>query len=291
LKDALDPVRFFDEASERHVTPCGVGGMVWRVWGEGATLVLLHGGHGSWTHWIRVIGELARRYRVVAPDLPGLGESAKPPEPYSAESLAAIVAQGLDIVTGGEPPFQIVGFSFGGLIGGHVARLLPARVRKLVLVGAGGLGLPRGPREEMWRWHGIEDPQRRLAAHRRNLEILMIHDPAKVDDLAVRLQAENATRARLKSRPIAYTDTLRRALASTEVPLAGIWGERDATVGSDLAEFEALLRRLRPNLEFRSVAGAGHWAAYEAPDLFLEALHSVLEQRSTAETRGSSAAG
>src|SRR3546814_6277896 len=48
---------------------CGDGQMVWRLWGEGPPLVLLHGGSGSWTHWFRNIPALARRYRVIAADL------------------------------------------------------------------------------------------------------------------------------------------------------------------------------------------------------------------------------
>src|SRR3546814_1155899 len=55
--------------AEVRTTPCGDGQMVWRLWGEGPPLVLLHGGSGSWTHWFRNIPALARRYRVIAADL------------------------------------------------------------------------------------------------------------------------------------------------------------------------------------------------------------------------------
>src|SRR5579859_2997484 len=51
-------------------SPCGSGDMVWRVWGAGTPVVLLHGGYGSWTHWLRNIDALAASYRVVAADLP-----------------------------------------------------------------------------------------------------------------------------------------------------------------------------------------------------------------------------
>ncbi|MDB5843914.1 MAG: hydrolase-like protein, partial [Polaromonas sp.] len=54
--------------------------MVWRCWGEGAPVVLLHGGSGSWTHWIRNIPTLVACSRQVwAPDLPGFADSASPP--------------------------------------------------------------------------------------------------------------------------------------------------------------------------------------------------------------------
>src|SRR5437016_13479092 len=106
--------------------------MVWRRWGEGPPLVLLHGGYGSWMHWVRNVLPLSRRFTVIAPDLPGLGESATPPEPWSAQGLAAIVLDGLDIVLPrGAPPPHLAGFSFGGVIGGTVAAQLGGRLRGL----------------------------------------------------------------------------------------------------------------------------------------------------------------
>src|SRR5262245_66673201 len=85
-------------AARRLETPCGDGAMVWHVWGAGRPLVLQHGGYGSWTHWLRNIPAFAGDRMVIAPDLPGLGDSAAAPEPYTAESLAAIVAQGLEAI-------------------------------------------------------------------------------------------------------------------------------------------------------------------------------------------------
>ena len=110
--------------ARRIETPCGAGAMVWRVWGGGPPLVLLHGGYGSWTHWIRNVLPLARRFTVIAPDLPGLGESATPPEPHTAEGLARIIVAGLATLLPAGVRFHLTGFSFGGVLGGHVAALL-----------------------------------------------------------------------------------------------------------------------------------------------------------------------
>ena len=74
--------------------------MVWRVWGGGPPLVLLHGGTGSWMHWIRNIEELARDFTVVAPDIPGSGESASPEVPISADRIGATMAGGLAAIIG-----------------------------------------------------------------------------------------------------------------------------------------------------------------------------------------------
>ena len=61
-----------NRAARRLATPCGDSTMIWRVWGTGAPLVLLHGGYGSWTHWIRVIPVLSRHWQLWVPDMPGL---------------------------------------------------------------------------------------------------------------------------------------------------------------------------------------------------------------------------
>jgi 2-hydroxy-6-oxonona-2,4-dienedioate hydrolase len=265
-----------DAAARRHETPCGAGRMVWRVWGAGPALVLLHGGYGSWTHWLRNIPSFAPRRRVIAADLPGAGESAAAPEPYSAESIAAIVAAGLGAVLAPGEAFDLAGFSFGGLIGGHVAAAFAERCRTLTLVGAGGLGLKRTRMRELRQWRHAPSEAARMALHRENLEILMFADPARIDALALHLQAENAARGRTRSPPIAGTDTLARMLPQVRARLAGIWGERDATAMDDLPARARLLRRVQPAAPFLVIADAGHWVQYEAAASFDAALEALL---------------
>src|SRR4051812_41827894 len=81
--------------SRRFTTPCAEGELVWRRWGEGSPLVLLHGGTGSWMHWIRNVLHFAPKYTVWVPDMPGYGESAAPPKGSDLQAVTAIVAQGL----------------------------------------------------------------------------------------------------------------------------------------------------------------------------------------------------
>ena len=175
--------------AQRIETPCGDGAMVWRAWGEGPPLVLLHGGYGSWMHWIRNVLPLARQFRVIAPDLPGLGESATPPEPWTAEGLAAIIAEGLASIVGGER-LHLAGFSFGGVIGGNVAAQLGEQVRGFTVVGSNGLGLTRSP-TELRRVPPDASEEEEFATHRYNLNQLMIADPDKIDELALYLQQTN----------------------------------------------------------------------------------------------------
>ena len=260
--------------AQRIETPCGAGTMVWRVWGSGPPLILLHGGYGSWTHWIRNVLVLARRFTVIAPDLPGLGESSTPPEPHTAEGLAAIIVEGLDIVLSKDAAPHIAGFSFGGVLGGHVAAQLGDRLRALTLVGSNGLGLVRQP-TALQRVPAGVSAEEALAVHRRNLGALMIADSAKIDELAVYIQSQNAPRGRVRSRRFSRADTLARALPLVKARLDGIWGARDATAYPHLDERARVLRSFQPAARFEVIAGAGHWVQYEAAERFNPLLAEI----------------
>jgi pimeloyl-ACP methyl ester carboxylesterase len=242
--------------------------------------VLLHGGHGAWSHWIRNVEVLARRFTVLACDMPGYGDSAMAPEPYSAASIAEILVRGIQQIVPAQEAYHVAGFSFGGVVGGHVAAQSAARCASITLVGSNGLGLKRPELEPMGSWRKVSDPAELAAVHRRNLGILMIADKSKIDDLAIHLQTTNTRRTFIKSRPISLTATLREALARVTAPINGIWGERDATVG-EMAERPALLDSIQPGAgrRFRVIPGAGHWVAFEAPDQFNATLTDLLTSR------------
>ncbi|MFL5268166.1 MAG: alpha/beta fold hydrolase [Stellaceae bacterium] len=261
--------------AERLETPCGDGPMVWRVWGSGPPLVLLHGGYGSWTHWIRNVLALSRVFTVAAPDLPGLGESATPPEPHTAESLAQIIVDGLQTMFPKQEPLHIAGFSFGGVLGGHVTAQLGERVKGFTVVGSNGLGLIRQPTALKRVPEGATEDEI-LAVARHNLGALMIADPAKIDELAVYIQSRNAPRGRVKSRQFSRADTLARALPLIKARLDGIWGARDATAHPHLDDRARALRAVQPSARFEVIAGAGHWVQYEAADRFNPLLAEIV---------------
>jgi pimeloyl-ACP methyl ester carboxylesterase len=269
-------VRRLDALSGKQHTRCGAGSMIWRSWGAGSILVLLHGGYGAWTHWIRNIEPLAERHTVIAPDMPGLGESAMPDEPYGAESLAAVMTQGLTEILPLDATIQIVGFSFGGVLGGHVAAQLGARVRSLLLVGAGGFGPPQPEMSDLQRARPGIAPEALTALQKRNLGILMFADPRRIDDLAVVLQTVNAPRGRIRSRPIAWTDTLLRVLPAVSGRVDALWGACDVTAVPYLDERAARLRAVRPETRIEIVPGAGHWVQYEAAAEFNARLPRLL---------------
>jgi pimeloyl-ACP methyl ester carboxylesterase len=264
-----------EAASERFETPCGQGVMVWHVWGEGPVLVLLHGGNGSWRHWVRNIPVLARQFRVVAPDLPGLGESDESSPSPTQAGIARIVADGLDAVIGMETPYDIAGFSFGGMISSMVAALHGERVRSLTVNGPGGLG----GRARTLDLVPVRDKigAERVAGHRINLARLMIHDPTQIDDLALEIQEWHSVRNRLRTPLLSRSMSTVEAFAELRAPRVGaIYGEFDAPAYPQIGEREALLRSARPNLDFRVIRGAGHWTSYEAAETFNATLLEML---------------
>jgi 2-hydroxy-6-oxonona-2,4-dienedioate hydrolase len=278
LEAALPPeaLRILTLAS-RHTTPCGDGDIVWHAWGDPRTepLVLLHGGSGSWTHWIRNVEALAAAGRwVVVPDLPGFGDSAVPPGNKDADGVAAAIADGLRVLFGAVP-VDVAGFSFGGLTGGLLAAANPDLVRRLVLVGAPGLGI-RDRRLPLTAWRHLPERAAQLRAHRRNLATLMLHSEDSIDDLAVAVQAANVPQDRMQRRRLALTDALSRAFAVIRCPVDAIYGDKDALYLDKLPELEARLREGPTFGELVYVPGAGHWVQYEAADAFNRELLRLL---------------
>jgi len=257
--------------------------MVWREWGSGSTVVLAHGGFGSWLHWIRNVEPLSRHHRVLAFDTPGLGDSAEVSDPASPEKIGEAVFRGLDTLLTPDETCQFICFSFGGVVSSQVALHLKARLRRMILVGASGFGIPRTRPVEMIRRTPQMTLEEREAAQRHNILALMLKHPESLDDLALEIQARNDARARVKSRKFSLGATLREALPSISAQVNGIWGAEDVTASPDIDSRRAVIAETHPHTDFRLIANAGHWVAYEASDAFnqiaLEMLYTPLAEK------------
>lgn len=267
-----------EHAASRTETPCGDGTMVWRQWGDAhlPVLVLFHGGAGSWRHWAHNIDVLSEAYRPLIPDLPGLGESAFPPDDDDAMAVARIVANGIDRVLGTDVRYDVAGFSFGGTMATCVGAIHGARVRSVTIIGSSGVG-PAGSAVELMKVRHLAGEER-VAAHRTNLNRLMIADPDKIDELALAIQEWNTRHSRLKTPSLSRSGALAQALAKVISPVNGIWGERDAPANPRAPLRIAALRELRPDADVRMIPGAGHWVTYEAPEQFNEMLLEMLKR-------------
>lgn len=255
--------------------------MVWRVWGEGEPLVLLHGGSGSWKHWLRNIAHFAKTRRVITADMPGYGDSAMPGEPVSFNSLGAIMGPGLDTVLGSNAGYDIMGFSLGSFMAPWVIRNAKAKARSLTLVHGHLVGVMEySPQDRLKRWRGIEDRAERDAILRNNLGALMLAHPESADDLTLHVYRSDLDQSRL--RVPAFIGTLDTSiLKALDVRLFAVSGDQDPTATPNVAAQHKLLHAMRPDVESRIIPGAGHWVMWEAAAEFHAIADDILARSTT----------
>lgn len=264
-----------NSAATRMESPCGAGAMVWRRWGQGRPVVMLHGGGGYWAHWLRNIRAIADSRATYVPDMPGFGDSALPlPDGSFHEAVEAVVA-GIEQIVVGES-FDLVGFSFGGLVAGFVAERMPRSVGRLILVGTPGFALYAEGAVPLKPWRKAQDSTEREAAHRHNLGALMLHDPRSIDATSLAVYISGAERDRLRDRGVVYTDALREKLRNLTLPVYGIWGNEDVLYRSCQDKVLAALKEARGFRRLCFIDGAGHWVPYEGAPRFNPTLHSML---------------
>jgi len=275
------------EATARRVsTPAGANAIMWRIWGSGSPVVLLHGNSGSWTHWIRNLEALSAHHTLYVPDLPGHGDADPYADTPSMAGFASLLWNGLDDLLPDEGmAADILGFSLGSVLAEAMAVERPAQVRKLVLLRGsfsdGPLALPDGIR----RWRGVDDPAEMAAIQKHNLGVLMIHDTARIDPLAVALQTRNVLRTTLDTRPLLASrspDNFHRLTAE----IHGVSGEFDV-YGGDVAAQGRVLKQVHPAAQFHLIPGAGHWAIYEAADTINPLLVEILAGATTTSAQAS----
>ena len=112
--------------------------VTYRMGGDGPAILLIHGMAGSSRTWKDVTERLVGDHTVIAPDLLGHGESAKPMGDYSLGAFASGIRDLLGVI--GVERCTVVGQSLGGGVAMQLAYQHPELVDRLVLVGSGGLG-------------------------------------------------------------------------------------------------------------------------------------------------------
>lgn len=248
----------------------------WGADGAGPAVLLLHGASGSWTHWLlNILPLVDAGRRVLAVDLPGLGDSDPAPDGSDADAMARVLAAAWPALTAGQP-VDLVGFSLGALVAGRLLAVHAVPARQLVLVGAPAMGVPRTPyRLRAWRHLSTADEQ--LQAHRHNLGALMLHQQGRIDALALEIHSANTRRDRLPYRRPAAADLLARSLQQLHCPVHAIYGAHDALYGPGIGQLPAAFAAAAA--DFRGlhwIEGAGHWVQFEAPQAFDAALQQAL---------------
>ena len=252
-------------------------------------LLLLHGGglDSAALSWGGVIDPLSERRVVVAPDLPGYGESDRPAAPYSLDyyahfSLELAAALGLR-------RFDVAGLSMGGGISLTLALCNPAAIRRLILVYTYGLQAAYPPHLVSYLMVRIPFVTELTSLSARNRGMAratlgqMVRAPeALTDELLDELMAEarkpragkafnefqkrELLRDRLRT---CYMDRLDEVAAPTLI----VHGSADTLVPLELAR-EAHWRI--PDCRLEVLPGAGHWAQREQPERFVAAVEEFL---------------
>ncbi len=270
----------FEARAQRIETPLGDGALVWRVFNHGSDkppLVLMHGFHGSWAHWIRNIPALEPHYTVICVDTPGMGESALAPGEFTAENLGGCIARGLDEILPPPASFDLAGFSFGGILGGQVAKYHGERVNSFTVCGSGGMLMSRDPIDGLMRMRRDMTPEEIHEVHRHNLGCFMFAKRDNIDELSIVLQTENVRRQRNPKSTIHLTDVLATALPHLKGQLRGIWGGLDAATGRHTDERRAFFNEIQPGAPFAVIEDAGHWVMYEGADSFNRVFLAMLQ--------------
>jgi pimeloyl-ACP methyl ester carboxylesterase len=243
--------------------------------GDGPPLLLVMGlGYARWG-WDPVVEPLSRRYRVITFDNRGIGESDKPPGPYSARVMAEDAIRVLD--EHGVERAHVVGTSLGGMIAQELALGWPGRVDRLVLACTTPGGLYAAPPPTSFLRLLAEAPVREpLVMLRRFIEnaLAPTAPTALVERLYERRLADPPDPVGWQAQAVAGTtydgyDRVSRIAAPTLV----VHGTEDNVVAAANAE---ILGRLIPNARVELLGGCGHLFFWEQPDRFIALLEEFL---------------
>ncbi len=259
-----------------------IGGIHWHYLegGSGEPLVLLHGFNGDAHHFVRTARHLNGHFRIIAPDLPGFGDTDSVVAiSHRIEDIAKRLLDWLDaqhIET-----FYLGGNSMGGYIATAMARIAPHRVRALWLLAPGGVrSAPLSPvLQEV-----AEDRHNPLVVRGhsdfvRLLEYCFVNQPWMPTPL-IRMLGQRAAKTCQSSLRIfdamvndsAALETLAEGL---ETPALIVWGEHDQVLN---VEGGAIVQALMPHAELMVMPNIGHLPMIEAPKAAAETWLAYAEQ-------------
>ncbi len=271
--------------------------MGYRRGGAGETVLLIHGLAGSSKTWDDVIPLLTPHVEVVAVDLLGHGESAKPMGDYSLGAFASGLRDFLSMLD--IDRVTIVGHSFGGGVAMQLAYQHPHLVDRLVLVGSGGLG-----REVSWLLRLLTLPGAeyvmpfafpkpivdRATDVGRQLGRRNIRSPKLAEMWRAYSSLAGATNRKAFVRtmrgviePTGQTvNATDRLYLAAHVPTMIVWGDHDGMIPVDHAY---ATHELIPTSRLEIIEDVGHFPHVEQPDLFANLIVDFVETTDPASTR------
>jgi 2-hydroxy-6-oxonona-2,4-dienedioate hydrolase len=250
--------------------------IIWRVWGQGSPIVLLHGGSGSWNHWCRNIKTLIGLQRQVwIPDIPCFGDSDAPNGVLDIDQACDILLNGFDHFFPGQK-IDLIGFSMGGMGAGYIAKQIPDHINRLILVAPPALGI--SPKESIVieDWTVTSDTQLRDQKIRNNLASLMLWGEAAITDLSLGIHKENLLKDRMRKRKMYKTDFLMTILKSLPLHFYCILGRQDALYRGNLDLVDLALGAIQNNQSLEIIEDAGHWVQFEKSAQFNRIVERIL---------------
>lgn len=256
--------------------------------GDGPPVVMLHGGGpgaSGVSNYSRNIDALARSFRVIVPDMPGYGRSAKyvdhsDPFGYLGDTIRGLLDE-LGIGTA-----HLVGNSYGGAAALRLALDTPRRADRLVLMGPGGIGTTRGlPTDglkSLLSYYGGDGPSRdKLATFIRTY---LVYDGAAVPDDLIDLRYQASIDPAVVANPPLQRPAGLRTLWRMDLtrdkrlrhlpnPTLVLWG-RDDKVNRPAGG--PLLLDAMPNAELVMTSHTGHWMQWERAELFNQLVADFL---------------
>ena len=239
--------------------------------GAGEPVVFIHGsgpgasGHSNFKQNYPAFA--AAGYRVIVPDLPGYGASAKPETTYDLDFFVNALSGLLDALD--IPRCVLVGNSLGGAIALKLALDQPQRVGKLILMAPGALMEKEQYYQQM---EGIQkmaaafaNGELNDAAGMRRLLGLQLYDASTISDETV-----NERVAVVQQQPRCVLTTMQvpnlaPRLGELQCPILGFWGMNDKFCPASGAQ--TLMAACR-NIRFVLLSECGHWVMVEHRELF-----------------------
>jgi pimeloyl-ACP methyl ester carboxylesterase len=240
--------------------------------GSGAPLVFFHGAAGLLRE-NPFLDELARRYHVVAPELPGYGESTGE---ELLEEMLDFTLHGWDVVDAlGLARPHLIGHSMGGMIAAEMACLAPRDLGKLVLASAAGLWIDAHPIPDVFSLLPFElvdvlfrDPARGSALLTGGLDLT---DMNALKDFYLANSRRMAMAGKILF-PVPNRRVSKRLYRLTAETLV-LWGDSDKLIPPVYAERWG---ELIPGARVARIANAGHMLPWEAPEAFATAVTRFL---------------
>jgi pimeloyl-ACP methyl ester carboxylesterase len=261
---------------------------------SGEAVMLLHGWPQSWFAWRHIVPELARRYRVIAPDLRGFGDSSKPMTGYDTLTVGRDMVRLLDHL--GIQRAAFAGHDFGAAAAFAIAAQWRDRVCALAILDMllPGFGLENAVRlsSDGWGlWHlpfhaAPEIPEMLIAGREREYLGWFFRnhafDPSAItaqdlDVYAANLRQPGALRASMGYYRALHEDAeqnRRLAAPRLTVPVLALGGA--FSIGEGVG---ACMRQVAEQVEGEVVPDCGHWVAEEQPAWVASRLLAVLESR------------